>query len=293
MAFSTDFSSMRKALRGLAAICLVVGTAASLAACAHRNPQFATLHDQGLIPVSRENPYIGSNVYLAAEMEQSTYLYNFFKENGVPQAIEIVGDSEDSAELRMYYAGKNQVYHANPIRKREPDTTEWVIRGPYNLDKNYYRQVSQLSTQPGAQFEIWGRRETIGGTGAIAEQRVILPAFVPTPKPARRRETSKPASTEGPAISGVYSPGQTTLTLDQQALLESKENAERSPNGDLIHVVRSPTETLTVIANWYAGSQEHAKKIAEKNNLPVDAKLEPGTRVFIQAELVINPRMMK
>ncbi len=281
----------------LATAAFVVG----LTACANRNPQFSAIHDQGLIPVSRDNPYVGTNLYLASEMEQSSYLFNFFKENGVPQAIELVGGSEDSAELKMFYNGKNQLYVATPIQKRDPDAAEWVIRGPYNIDKNYYRQVSQLSTQTAASFELWGRRETVGGVEAVAEQRVILPAFVPTPKPkprvkpttAKKDDATKPASGEGPAISGVYSAGQPELTLDQQALMESKEHAERSPNGDLIHVVQSATETLGQIANWYAGSGEHAQKIAQKNNLPLDAKLEPGSRVFIQADLIVNPRAMK
>ncbi len=293
--FSSFISRWRVA--SLATAAFVVG----LAACANRNPQFSALHDQGLIPVSRDNPYVGTNLYLASEMEQSSYLYNFFKENGVPQAIDIVGGSEDSAELKMFYNGKNQMYVATPIEKRDPASAEWVIRGPYNIDKNYYRQVSQLSTQTAASFELWGRRETVGGVEAVAEQRVILPAFVPTPKPKPRQKpassqgnaVAKSPPSDGPAISGVYTGSQPELTLDQQALMESKEHAERSPNGDLIHVVRSATETLGQIANWYAGSGEHAQKIAEKNNLPLDAKLEPGSRVFIQADLIVNPRAMK
>ncbi len=283
--------------RNFLALAILASTAVALVACANRNPQFDALHDKGLMPVSRDNPYVGTNAYLAAEMEQSTYLYNFVKENGVPQAIEIVGDSEDSAELRLFYSGKSQAYYATPVRKNAPEATEWVIRGPYTIDKGYYRQLSQLAPLPAAQFEIWGRRETIGDTDAVAEQRVILPAFVPTPKPkprpSRKKEPVKAPPSEGPAVTGMPVPGQSALTLDQQALMESKQNAERSPNGDLIHVVQSPTETLTVIANWYAGSADHAKKIAEKNNLPLDAKLEPGTKVFVQAEIVINPRLMK
>lgn len=299
MAVFSSYFPRLGALRIIALAGVASAVAVGLMACSNRNPQFAALHDQGLIPVSRDNPYVGSNLYLATEMEQSAYLFNFFKENGVPQAIELLGSSENSAELRMLYSGKNQMFQAAPVRHSNPNTTEWVIRGPYNLDKSDYRQVSQLSAQPAAQFELWGRREIVGGVEVIAEQRVILPAFVPTPKPKakpaakKQTEQAKAPSGDGPAISGVYSASQPELTLDQLALLESKEHAERSPNGDLIHIVHAATETLAQIANWYAGSGEHAKKIADKNSLPVDAKLEPGVRIFIQSELVINPRAMK
>ena len=266
-------------------------------ACANRNPNFETLTNQGLLPVSRENPYVGSNLYLAREMEGSTYLYNFMGKRGIPQAIEIVGTSESSAEMRMFYSDRSEVYHANPIKDNQFNTSEWLIRGPYQLDRTYYKQVSELSSPPGAQFEIWGRRETIGGPQIVATERVIIPVFVPTPTPipTPKRRARKPATPgSGPAIGGVIVAGQKgALNFDQLALLESKEFVERSPNGDAIHLVKSTSETITSISNWYTGSSDNTKKIADKNNLPVDAKLNPGTKIFLQGELVINSKIMK
>jgi hypothetical protein len=282
--------------RRIAAALLFGALSLTAMSCANRNPEFAPLHDQGIIPVSRTNPYVGSNLYLAHEMEQSTYLYNFLKEKGVPQAIKIDGSSENSAQLELFYAGRAEVYQATPIRNDTPGSTEWVVRGPYTMDKNDYREVSQLPATSAAEFEIWGRRETIGASEAIAEQRVILPAFVPTPRPhPRRRPSTKPAasSDNGPAVSGMPSSTGGSMTLDQQALIESKEYAERSPNGDVIHVVKSESETVTSISNWYTGSGDNAKKVAEKNNIPLDAKLNPGTKIFVQGDIVVNPKTMK
>jgi hypothetical protein len=296
MTISSRFFFDSWSLKRAAASIAISSLALVAAACSYRNPEFPALTNQGIIPVSRTNPYVGSNLYLAHEMEESTYLYNFFKEKGVPQAIEIAGGSEDSAELRMFYAAKAQIYHATPIRKDRPETTEWIIRGPYALNKDYYRQVAQLPAEPSAQFEMWGRRETIGEVEAVAEQRVILPAFVPTPRPhsGRRASTGVSAPANGPAISGVTSPSSpSTMTLDQQALIESKEMAQRSPNGDVIHVVKSESETITSISNWYTGSGTNAKKVAEKNSMPLDAKLQPGTRIFVEGEIVVNPKTMK
>ncbi len=276
---------------------LLLAAALGLAACASRNPEFDALHDQGIIPVSRTNPYVGSNLYLAKEMEGSSYLYNFLKERGVPQAIEISGSSEADAELRLYYSAKNQVFYATPVKGEGQDVREWSVRGPYNLEREAYRAVSQLPAGTSAEFELWGRRETIGNTEAVASQRVILPAFVPTPSPRPRPRPSaakRPLGAgEGPAITGMTTANQGGMTLDQLAIIEAKENVERGPNGDAIHTVRTETETIASISNWYAGSGDQAKKIAEKNNLPLDAKLKPGTRIFIQSELVTNSRVMK
>ena len=230
-------------------------------------------------------------------MEGSTYLYNFMGKRGIPQAIEILGTSESSAEMRMFYSDRSEVYHANPIKDNQFNTSEWLIRGPYQLDRTYYKQVSELSSPPGAQFEIWGRRETIGGPQIVATERVIIPVFVPTPTPipTPKRRALKPATPgSGPAIGGVIVAGQKgALNFDQLALLESKEFVERSPNGDAIHIVKSASETITSISNWYTGSSDNSKKIADKNNLPVDAKLNPGTKIFLQGELVINSKIMK
>ena len=197
----------------------------------------------------------------------------------------------------MFYSDRSEVYHANPIKDNQFNTSEWLIRGPYQLDRTYYKQVSELSSPPGAQFEIWGRRETIGGPQIVATERVIIPVFVPTPTPilTPKRRALKPATPgSGPAIGGVIVAGQKgALNFDQLALLESKEFVERSPNGDAIHLVKSTSETITSISNWYTGSSDNTKKIADKNNLPVDAKLNPGTKIFLQGELVINSKIMK
>jgi hypothetical protein len=71
------------------------------------------------------------------------------------------------------------------------------------------------------------------------------------------------------------------MNFHQKALLEARELAERNPNSDIIHNVKNPTETFNTLANWYAADPEKAKDIADKNGLPIDAKLTPGTRLFV------------
>jgi hypothetical protein len=263
-------------------------------ACSSNTPHITPLLNQGIIPVSTDNPYVGSNLFLGKEMETSTYLHNFLRQRGAPQAIELRGSSDTSAEARLYYAGRREYYIATPSLDKTTKIREWIIRGPYAVERENFKQVSLLPAADRAVFEIFGRKEVIGQEAIALERRYIAPAFVPTPTPVptRRPQPKKKPSGEAGAAQATPTPS-APMNFDQRALLEAKEFAERAPNGDVIHTVKSPTETMTSISNWYSGSSNNTKKISEKNNMPEDAKLTPGTKVFVPAEIVTNPKTMK
>jgi hypothetical protein len=247
-----------------------------------------------MLPVSTDNPYVGSNLFLGKEMETSTYLYNFLKQRGAPQAIELRGPNDTAAEARLYYAGRREYYIATPSVDKRTKLREWIIRGPYAVERDNFRQVSLLPATDHAVFEVFGRKEVIGQEAIALERKHIAPAFVPTPTPVptpKPRIQRKPSTTT-PIVAATPT-SSAPLNFDQRALLEAKELAERAPNGDVIHTVKSPNETLTSISNWYSGSNNNTKKISEKNNMPEDAKLTPGTKVFVPAEIVTNPKTMK
>lgn len=174
--------------------------------------------------MSAESPFVGANLYLAKEMEDSLYLYNFLRTRGSPRAIEIIGNSERSAELHLFYPAKQEVYRATPQRDPLTKAKEWIIRGPYAIDRSLHRSVATLGSETSGVFEVFGRREVIGGAAQAAQVRVIEPAFVPTPTPAptpRRRATKKPAMTDeatGPAVAIQGTP----MNFDQQAILEAR-----------------------------------------------------------------------
>jgi hypothetical protein len=244
-----------------------------------------------MIPVSSENPYVGSNLFLAKEMERSGYLYNFFKANGAPQAIELTGSDESDLEARFFYAKHREMYLARPHVDEATATKEWIIRGPYAVDRPYFKQVGRLPADDRAVFEVWGRKEYFGQSAEAAVSHAIAPAFVPTPtpKPTPRSRPKTKVITATPVPTQPPAP----INFDQKALLEAKELADRAPNGDLVHIVKEQTETLQSIATWYTGSGENAEKLAEKNGLSGDAQLRPGNRVLVPAELVKNPKTMK
>lgn len=269
-----------------------------LTSCSRNTSLLDGLLNAGMVQVSSQNPYVGANLFLAQEMEKSGQLHSFIRVKGPPQGIELAGSRADVLEMRMFYPRSMEMYVAVPYFSGEPVTKEWIIRGPYTVSKGYYRQVTLLPREEQAAFEIWGSRQVLGhGSVVAAESRVIYPAFVPTATPTPRPIIKKrPAKTTAeasgtPAAAPIQS--QQPMNFDQRALIESKDLAERSPNGDLVHVVQNPNETITSLANWYAGSSEQASTIAEKNNMPIDAKLNPGARVFVPAELVKNPKQMK
>lgn len=287
--------TLPKKTLGLSAVCSV-SLLVSFQGCSNSSP-FSSLRNEGVVPISSNNPFVGGNLFLAREMEHSTYLYNFIKQRGAPQGIELMGDSDNSVEVKMLYAAQREVYFARPHLHKQGEQVhrEWIIRGPYAVDRTDYRAVTSLPTEERAVFEMFGRMETFGRDSSVPVKSVILPAFVPTPQPTPRPKPRKPkadaAAAAGPTPTPTPEAG--PMNFDQKALVEARELAERNPNGDVIHNVKAATETFHTLANWYAGDAEKAKAIAEKNGLPVDAQLTPGTKLFVPADIVKNPKEMK
>lgn len=205
-----------------------------VAGCASHSSVFYSLTNQGIVPVSADNPHLGANVFLANEMEASSYLYSFMKSRGAPQAIEVLGSSEESAELRMFYADKNETYRATPQFNPLDKSKEWIVRGPYGLDRENYHTLSQLKNQRGGAFEIFGRLEVLGGPSVAGTSRVIAPAFVPTPRPIPRpaprvkKEDGAAAATAGSNTNLPFTGSPSNL--DQEALVEAlKQKAAETP----------------------------------------------------------------
>lgn len=208
--------------RGLALLSLCAAAACS----AGSSSTFSSLSDQGLLLVSSENPYVGANIFLSNEMEESRYLYNFMKEKGAPQAIELTGRELDRSELKLFYSGRQEMYAAVPRFDRSLGTKEWIIRGPYALERSVYRQVSGLPSGQGGVFQIRGRREVLGGELHATETRSIPPVFVEPTQPAvkKRPARSTQAKKQAPAkVVATEDPLKNPSNLDQQALAEARQ----------------------------------------------------------------------
>jgi hypothetical protein len=166
-------------------------------------------------------------------MERSTHLYNFIHSKGAPQALETRGESESSSELLLFYAKSREYYSATPHTDPITKTKEWIIRGPYPINREHHSLIHRLDPEQGAVLEVFGKRELFGRANASLESRIIAPAFVPTPTKPKKRTPSRRGKTEdrgavggdkvsqnGPAVAVQGTP----INLDQEALLESKLN---------------------------------------------------------------------
>lgn len=237
---------------------------------------------------------MGANLFLAKEMEQSVYLYNFMREKGAPQGIELKGSDDDDVEAHFYYNSVPEEYVAKPAPRKKSRVNdsrrEWIIIGPFAVERDNYNAVQSLERTSGGIFEIFGKREFLGTAPAKGPRETLKPVFIPTPTPPKRPARRRPAVAAGGSITPTPS---APLNLDQQALREAQELAPRDSEGDVVHTVTSKTETLQSIAQWYTTQPSNAKEIASKNALPLDAKLNPGAKVIVPKSLVKNPKRMK
>jgi hypothetical protein len=216
-----------------------------VASCASHTSVFYSLTNQGIVPVSSDNPHVGTNLFLAREMEASSYLYSFMKKRGAPQAIELTGTDEKSAELRMFYADKQEGFTATPQFNRQTKTKEWIVRGPYGLDRENYHTLANLRDQRGGAFEIFGRLEVLGGPARAESSRVLAPAFVPTPRPTPRpirrvKKTDAPAN--GPVTDSTLPFSGSPSNLDQEALIEALRQKAPTPPPPIASPVQSPVQ---------------------------------------------------
>ena len=239
---------------------------------------------------------MGSNLFLAREMEQSVYLYNFMRDKGAPQGIELKGSDEDDVEAHFYFTSGPEEYVAKPAPRQKSRVRntrrEWIIIGPFAIERDRYNDVQRLEKTSGGVFEIFGKREFLGTAPARGSDAELKPVFIPTPVPPKKPVRHKPAKGVDTSASPSATPG-APLNFDQQSLKEAKEMAPRDAQGDVVHTVTGKTETLQSIAQWYTSKGDHAKDLATKNSLPTDSKLNPGTKIVIPKALVTNPKRMK
>ena len=160
--------------------------------------------------------------------------------------------------------------------------------GPFALDRYHYREVTKLPAENGGVFEIFGRTEYFGKTPPTPAHTQLRPVFIPTPTPPKRIK-KRPASEEG---ASTARPAETP-NFDQLAIQAAKELAETDTAGNVVHTVKSKTETLQSITQWYTASADATKDVAAKNGLPADAVLKSGAKVIVPKELVTNPKRMK
>lgn len=266
--------------------------------CGPRVHSYPSLINQGILPLSTSNAYVGANLFLSHELENSSFLYSFFKGRGAPTAIELTEMGVSGTRMIMYYPKDFEVYAAD--LQSSPDRREWIVRGPYQIERADYRQLAGIQTSLVGEplFILFGKehRFRFHGTGESPKVKVP-PVKEPPPATPKPKAKAKPAPiikahrTTAPLIPTVSAPATGTLSSDQQALLAAKQPAKRAPNGDLIHVVGTAPENLEAIVRWYTLSADALNEIKAKNALSSD-EVPPGKEIVIPIALVKETRAM-
>jgi hypothetical protein len=264
------------------------------------------LANQGILPLSTNDPYLGSNMFLAKEMEKSPFLHNFIKTHGAPTAIELSDTLHTAPHMVLFYPKSKEVYAADKyfrkIPGREHPVADWIIRGPYVIERNDYRELStmELAFNGTPLFLIRGKQIRFSGEEAkdLALARngsqapeVILPP--PPPPPKRKPTEAKKSEEASEQIPPELDPNNfKPLNSDQMALFMAKGFAERAENGDIIHTVQRMDETITLIAKWYSGDPKNGAEIATVNAKEASIELPPGFRVRIPVKLAKKIKIM-
>lgn len=256
------------------------------AACStQQSHPYSVLSTQGVLAVSMENPRLGSNLFLGSEAERSPNLYQFLETRGAPVAIEILQDPSAPTRFLMFYPRDSQVFMA--VLHQTESAREWIISGPFGIQRRDLKTTAamQRALRGGpAPFLINGRIRRFYGESDSQTARVLTPSLptptpAPTPPPPRKRVKKDLDPAEVP-------PPFKPLNVDQQAIAMAQGFAERNANGDIVHTVQDPSETLQSIAKWYTGSEKNAATLASANDLSVAAALGQGSRIRVPQGLI-------
>jgi hypothetical protein len=178
-----------------------------------RQPEFEKLLDAGLLPLSSTNPYVGSNMLLAKEIQDSTFLYHFIKQRGAPKVVSFdrTGDT-----MHLYYPLEKEYYIA------DFNDLEWIIRGPHPIKRSEYQLIIgyQHHDKDSTVLNIWGKTVKFDPTTPnvphyLTELR--LPTPTPRPQPPRKHINLKKQKAVIPAL---------PQNMDQKALEQFKQSSK-------------------------------------------------------------------
>lgn len=282
--------------------------------CVEKQSVAPALANRGLVPLSGDNPFVGSNVFIADEARRSPVLFRFLESRGAPQAIRVDETEGGNPLMTMIYSREREQYLAErlPVARDAVEVT-WVIRGPYSFDDiRLSREVQRLSTaEPVFSFDgkvvrFRSHERAVPGINKPVPLPRIIPTSTPRPRPKAKVEptpeaaTPVPATPFGPVPTPTPNPDGDPLvgrpvTADLLAIIRAQGFAERNASGDLIHTVRGDRDTsLAAIAAWYTGSEQNATSLAATNSMTdVTAPLTIGQRILVPRVLLTKFRPLQ
>lgn len=260
------------------------------------------LANQGPIPLSADNPYVGTNYYLAQQMEKNAQLRGFIKHQGTPDAIEIRARLFRSLRVYLFYLDKHEAFLL------EESNGDWIILGPERIPQsilvNFDRMTpvgrhAPLSTSKKASGKVtkddeesistlsWGEDKTL----PTVEQAKVseLPPPVRAAKQSAKKADKPVAKVKTSAADSKIAPlPPASKNASPEVIDELSEvsNVDESPSGDIIHHVSFPGETLRIIAEWYTGDKNNANRLTRINEIAKPETLQLGQRIRIPRYLL-------
>lgn len=265
---------------------------ALLIGCSTTNfDSFSSLSNQGILPLSTSNAYIGSNLFLASEFSKSSHFFNFLQSRGAPVAIQLEEKRFGEPNLILYYPMQKEAYQGSLVRNET--SYQWIIRGPFRIDRKDYRELARLSASSLGEpaFIYRGQHFRFRPTAEeLAAKFTPTPLPTPIPTPVKRKPTKIITRLEDrvPPTPEPWKP----LNSDQQAIMMAQGFAERAPNGDVVHTIKGE-ESFEKISEWYTGTAANAATIAKANGFVEGARPAAGSRVQIPAGMVKQFKALK
>jgi len=208
-------------------------------------------------------------------MERSPELKGFIETRGMPDALEAVKSWSKPTTLRFYYIDKKEYYSAE-----ESDNT-WILHGPQKIPAGGVKLLLSIveggeNTAPPVNEKSLALRLPSSGT------QEYKPNERPqAPPPAIKSLSSSGSTWDDPLLPTVLRYKDTTTQM-----------AEISPNGDLVHHVSYPGESLMMITRWYTFDIRNVGRISRINDIKNPSHVDIGDTIIIPSYLVKNKKRL-
>jgi hypothetical protein len=283
--------------------------AVSQSACSSGSSNYLRkdLANTGPMILSRDNPYIASNLFVANECSESAFMDGFVKHRGAPDAIEVTDKYFKPFRVYFFYLQSREAYLF------EEGSKEWIIRGPQRIPDEVIGRFGDVRSTAGKSAPLVNAptgpsspvspeekensvTETNLGVAPAPTPSVQLGSQYRKRKSATLRPTDMPPednyATEEPTTTPPIltkhgeSAGRSALEPAAPAALPSSKAYSDSFPTDIVHQVTYPRETLRMIASWYTDSPENAARIARINGIENPNVLQLDQRVRIPGYLL-------
>jgi hypothetical protein len=250
------------------------------------------LANQGPLLLSRDNPFLAQNLYVALERDNSPLIAKFIKHRGEPDAVEVRTRWMRSDRVYFFYLDKREAY---VFERRD---VSWVVRGPERIPRDIFdKHFSKSDASRGPKLARKSEPSAESDAALAVDEYINDPSepkFID-----RAREPLPPAAYEetpperAPFLRESAQRREPDPKLPRTIPQSSNEllgmrrgTTPQAASGDLLHTVSYPGETLRMIAAWFTGSPDNAARIARINGIENPDLLFMGQQVRIPRYLV-------